>query len=249
MTVPTRVSPKGRRAAPTTTEVPFEQELEIFRKDEETAQQHFFAYLSLREFSASNKDILKAMNMTPLFWSTTHHAMLLSTFIGLGRIFDQQSAHNIDTLMASASKDLRAFSKAALENRKMAAGLTRNAARAFVNHAFEPTSHDFRALRKDIKAHRSIYEARYRDVRDKVFAHNEIFDLVEANQLLANTRVDEMKALFGFLHALHEAMWQLFHNGRKPVLSPSALTVEMWAGGKIFREGERVLGYVVRGLE
>ena len=32
-----------------TAEAAFEQELEIFRKEEETAQQHFFAYLSVRD--------------------------------------------------------------------------------------------------------------------------------------------------------------------------------------------------------
>jgi len=32
-----------------TAEAAFEQALEIFRKEEETAQQHFFAYLSVRD--------------------------------------------------------------------------------------------------------------------------------------------------------------------------------------------------------
>jgi hypothetical protein len=75
----------------TTAEAAFEQELEIFRKEEETAQQHFFAYLSVRELAASDIEVLRAMNTTPLFWLTTHHAMLMSTFIALGRIFDRFS--------------------------------------------------------------------------------------------------------------------------------------------------------------
>jgi hypothetical protein len=37
-------------------EAAFEQELEIFRKEEETAQQHFFAYLSVREHAATFPD-------------------------------------------------------------------------------------------------------------------------------------------------------------------------------------------------
>jgi hypothetical protein len=186
-------------------EAAFEQALEIFRKEEETAQQHFFAYLSVREHAASGIEVLRAMNTTPLFWLTTHHAMLVSAFIALGRIFDQNSAHNIDSLMALASKDLSSFSKPALAKRKEKAGLTKGEAAAYVSDAFEPTTGDFRTLRKEIKAQRVIYEARYRDIRDKVFVHNEIFDLDMANQLLANTRVDEMKALFGFPHALHVA--------------------------------------------
>lgn len=238
-------------------EAAFEQELEIFRKEEETAQQHFFAYLSVREHAASNIEVLRAMNTTPLFWLTTHHALLVSAFIALGRIFDQNSAHNIDSLMALASKDLSAFSKPALAKRKEKAGLTKVEAAAYVSDAFEPTTGDFRALRKEIRAQRVIYEARYRDIRDKVFAHNEIFDLDVANQLLANTRVEEMKALFGFLHALHEALWQLIQNGRKLglnarafVLPPTSMAgAQMLPGEKVFREGQRVLAHVVQGLK
>jgi hypothetical protein len=56
----------------------------------------------VRVLADSNDDVLKAMNTTPLFWLTTHHEMLLSAFIGLGRIFDQKSRHNIDHLMVVA---------------------------------------------------------------------------------------------------------------------------------------------------
>lgn len=72
-----------------------------------------------------------------------------------------------------------------------------------------------------------------------------------------NTRVDEMKALFGFLHALHEALWQLFQNGRKLglnarafVLPPTSMAgAQMLPGEKVFREGQRVLAHVVQGLK
>jgi hypothetical protein len=65
----------------------FEVELEIFRTEEETAQQYFFSYLSIRSLAAANADVLDAMNTAPLFWKTVHHATLLSTFVALGRIF------------------------------------------------------------------------------------------------------------------------------------------------------------------
>ncbi len=106
----------------------FETELEIFRTEEETAQQYFFSYLSVRSLAAKNTAVLAAMNTTPLFWITTHHAMLLSAIVALGRIFDQRSKHNIDRLMSIASGDLTVFSKAALAARKESAGLTKQQA-------------------------------------------------------------------------------------------------------------------------
>jgi hypothetical protein len=62
----------------------FEIELEVFRTEEETAQQYFFCYLSVRSLAAKSAAVLAAMNTAPLFWITTHHAMLLSAIIALG---------------------------------------------------------------------------------------------------------------------------------------------------------------------
>src|SRR2546428_7556796 len=136
----------------------FETELEIFRTEEETAQQYFFSYLSVRSLAAKNTAVLAAMNTTPLFWITTHHAMLLSAIVALGRIFDQRSKHNIDRLMSIASGDLTVFSKAALAARKESAGLTKQQASDYAVDKHELTAQDVRALRKEIAARRQIYE-------------------------------------------------------------------------------------------
>ena len=198
------------------------------------------------------------MNKTPLFWLTTQYALLLSTFVALGRIFDRKSAHNIDRLIATASKDLTIYSKDALANRKRDSDLSAEEIRDSVSGAFEPKAADFEELRENITAQRRVYEARYRDVRNKVFAHNEVGGIDQANRLLAKTNVDETKALFAFLSELYEALWQLLHNGRKPELrdrhfilkpNPAPPGAQMLPGEKIYREGHAVLGYVVRGVE
>ena len=117
-----------------TADAAFGEELGIFRTEDETAQQPFFAYLSARELAASNHDVLEAMN-TPLFWLTTYHAMLLAAFVGLGRVFDQQPGHNIDRLMVVNSKDLTVFSTSALAKRKQGAGLSIKEAGIYVTRA------------------------------------------------------------------------------------------------------------------
>jgi hypothetical protein len=82
----------------------FGQELEVFRKEKETAQQYFFAYLAIRDLAAREEAILHFMNDTPLFWITAHHALLLGAFVALGRVFDQNSHHNVDRLLKVASE-------------------------------------------------------------------------------------------------------------------------------------------------
>src|SRR5215469_8922436 len=145
---------KGMRApAPITVE----GELEIFRTEEEVAQQYFFSYLSVRSLAVANPAVLKMMNENPLFWITTHHAMLLSAFIALGRIFDQQSKHNIDTLINAFSNNLAVFSRPALAHRKQAAGLTQTDAAAYVADKHELNAADVRHMRKAVASWRRIY--------------------------------------------------------------------------------------------
>jgi AbiU2 len=203
----------------------FVDELELFRTEEEVAQQYFFCYLSVRSLASAAPEVLKAMNTAPLFWITTHHAMLLSAFVALGRIFDQdhKSMHNIDKLIKAVADDLPAFTRAALAVRKQAAGVLAEDAAAYV------------------------YEARYRDIRHGVFAHKGL-DRAGSDALMAKTNVEEMKSLLGFLHVLYETLWEAYFNGRKPdltirefVLPPDPPVGSMKPGERVFREGHTVL--------
>jgi hypothetical protein len=67
-------------------DIAFKDELEVFRKEEEVAQQYFFAWLQVRAELAANEKLLDRINDTPLFWITTHHALILAAFVALGRI-------------------------------------------------------------------------------------------------------------------------------------------------------------------
>jgi hypothetical protein len=78
---------------------------------------------------------------------------------------------------------------------------------------------DSRGLRAEVAKRRRVYEERFGDVRDKIFAHKELSDRDEMNALLAGATIDELNSLFGFLHALHEALWGLLVNGRRPISS------------------------------
>jgi hypothetical protein len=56
-----------------------QEEIEIFRMEEEAAQQTFFAYLGIRDLLAERPDVLAAVNRNSMFWLTTNHALLVST--------------------------------------------------------------------------------------------------------------------------------------------------------------------------
>jgi hypothetical protein len=65
------------------------------------------------------------MNEASTFWITTRYALLMSAFVVLGRIFDQdqKSLHNIDKLLTAVSNEIGALSKAGLAQRRIMRGM------------------------------------------------------------------------------------------------------------------------------
>jgi hypothetical protein len=229
----------------TTGQSPLEHELEMFRTEEEGAQQYFFGYLSLQLVPGKNPDVLAKMNETSTFWITTRYALLMSAFVVLGRIFDQdsKSLHNIDKPLGVVTRDIASLSAAALEQRRIAQGMTPKDAAA------DLTMDDVRGMRKAVGQWRKVYEARYREIRHKIFAHKSI-DRAAADALMANTNVDEVKELLGFLHALYQSLSQLHMNGIAPDITPVKFDLPPSPGAgkpgeRIFREsGDLLYGMI-----
>ena len=204
----------------------FKRELEICRTEIQLGTQFFYSYLAINAVIGNDKKALDAVNNTPLFWATNIGALQTSSFIVLGRIFDQKSKHNIDRLLRIAQNHPEIFSKASLAERKKQG--SPNADKwlpEYLKKIHEPTTKDFRRLRKHVKNYRRIYEQNYRSIRHKIYAHKELSDRAEVQKLYQKTRIGELQKIFVFLNKLYEALLELFLNGRKPVLRPMRYSV------------------------
>jgi hypothetical protein len=142
-------------------------------------------------------------------------------------VFDQQSKHNVDRLLKIAQSNMAIFSKESLAGRKR-----RGSANAdewleeYLRDVYVPNVDDFRRLRHHVAKRRRIYEDNYRALRHQVFAHKEISAKADVQALFGKTNVRELQQLLIFLRRLHEALWQLYHNGRKPTLRPDRYSVK-----------------------
>ena len=214
-------------ATKTSAEVQFVDELEVFRKDTEQSIQFFYGNLAVNAAAAGDKRILRLLNRAPLFWNTVVGALQTSCFISLGRVFDRKSPHNVDRLLRIAQKNPGIFSKAALADRKRST--SENADEwldEYLKTAYVPKPDDFNRLQTHVARRRRIYESNYRDLRHKVFAHSQITEESKVNTLFARTRIRELQQLLTFLSSLHEALWHMLHNGRKPTLRPVRYSVK-----------------------
>ena len=205
----------------------FKNELEILRTEVQTAIQFFYAYLTIHAVARDDRAVFLLLNRAPLFWNTNLGALQTGTFIVLGRIFDQQSKHNVDRLVKIAQCNPAIFSKAALGARKRAAD---QGAVAYIDRylqdVYVPKPADFRHFRALVRKHRGTYEAKYRDLRHKIFAHKEVSDPTGVTALFAKTNVRELQRTLIFLLSLYDALWSLFVNGQRPVLRSRRYSVQ-----------------------
>lgn len=198
----------------------FERELEVFRNEVTGATQLFYAHLGIHAAMHDREEITDWINQAPLFWASCLYGLQSSAFIAVGRVFDQdpKSKHNIDKLIRIAQNNPAIFSKQALGARKQ--GASRNWPDwldGYLDQAYVPGAEDFRRLRKHIAKWRSIYNDKYRPIRHQLFAHRGVSG--DASKALwQKTQVREFQLLLRFLRQLHEALWELFHNGKRPVL-------------------------------
>jgi hypothetical protein len=166
---------RNRRAAAkpsVATDAQFEHELEVFRTEAETAAQFFYGYLAIHAAAGAENAIYRLLNTAPLFWNTVLGALQTAAFVAVGRIFDQDSAHNVGRLLRLAQDNPQLFSQAALAKRKQGAAKSPPSwLNGYLRHAYEPKAADFRRLRGYVSKQRKLYLDKYRPLRHQVSDH------------------------------------------------------------------------------
>ena len=198
-------------------ETEFKRELEVFGNEVEEAIQCFYAEQTIHNVAREHENVHRALNRNAPFWNLVCRTLQANAIIVLGRIFDRDSrAHTVNRLLQLATQNPNIFSKGALEKRKLPHAGKHTA--EFMRAAYIPTKRDFQRLQRYADKHRAIYNGHYLDLRNKFFAHRDRVDLTAA---FANANIRRLGRLLVFLDQLQGALWQLFMNGRKPVLHPA----------------------------
>ena len=205
----------------------FERELDTFRKEGDSAVQFFYSWLSIHAAAGQTPNALAALNKTPLFWNTTLGALQTATFVTLGRIFDPSTNnHSVTKLLSLAMNDLSIFSKEALAERKRKESTNADEwLPEYLRDVFVPNVRDIRRLKQHVAKRRKIYERVYQPIRHQHYAHRSASSTADIDSLFGKTNIRELQQLLTFFRRLHEALWQLYINGKKPTLRPTRYSV------------------------
>ena len=203
-------------------EVEFERELNVFGGEIDTAIRSLYCWRTVNLAARENTRLYNLLNRHALFFNTVVDALQTNFVIVLGRVFDDDKrSHSISRLLQIAEDNPSIFSKVALAERKR-----RGNANAsdwldeYMRKVYVPPPPIFKRIRRYVDVRRKIYESNYKKLRNKLEAHKDRINENDLQALIAKTNIPELERLLVFLLRLHEALWNLFHNGRKPTLRP-----------------------------
>jgi hypothetical protein len=205
----------------------FKRELENYYRDATAAAQFLYCWIAFHHFVGRDAALRKDVNVTPLFWNTILGALQTSLFITLGRIFDEDPrSHSIHKLLDIAVNNQRIFSRAALAARKRKTSPGATWIKQYVRDASIPTSSDFDRVSRYVTVRVKTYGLTYKKIRHKIFAHAGAITDQGRDELFSGTKIAELERLVVSLCEVHEVLWQLLENGRKPVFRRSQYTVK-----------------------
>ncbi len=199
----------------------FENQLSSLDRESTVIANYVYAEMAIQHAASKSKKLLNRLNRTPSFWIACNAALQSAAYIAIGRVFDFKSPYNLEALVVAMEKNLSLFGRQALAERKREGkSIDPPWLQEYLDKAYYPKQSDITRIRKHIANYRTLYERAFMPVRHQYLAHRQAHGSEKAQQLFAKGKVKELWRLCTFLLRLHSALWDLMHNGRKPVLRP-----------------------------
>jgi len=217
----------------------FKMQLDNFRNEVSAVARFIYIDYALNHAASKSRRLLSQLNNTPTLWLSIFNACQMAAYVSLGRIFDHTSQYNMGALVKSVENNLELFGRDKLAERKRE-GRSRNPPWLvkYLDAAYYPTQADVRWLKGKEKRYRTIYDRAIRPVRNKYLAHRVRIDAKEVASLYGGGLVRELWHLSASLLELHTALWQLYHNGKKPRLRPIRYSPKAMFDGERHPSGE-----------
>jgi hypothetical protein len=197
----------------------FEAGLAALDRDSRESALYLYTFSAIYFVSDADHALLDRLNLHAAFWTSILAALQGSTFVALGRFFDERKdTHSAKGLLNFAEKSSGIFSRAALEARKVRAGLAPEAAKEFAAAAYELRPGGLAALQQELKDRRRFFEEKVKPIRHDVFAHAGKITKAERDRLFVTMPMRSLEDLVVYTLRLYNALFYLYHDGREPIL-------------------------------
>ena len=203
------------------TEADFLQAHTVLTNEAEDTINSFYVDREISDFAAEHPEALSRMNVNPLFWTATAHAMQTTFVTTSGRLFDENpSSHSVHRLLKQAMAHPEYFSRDALRRRKLEVDPNFDPGDLddYLAKAWEPTKADLEALKEAFEPTADEYKQTYKPIRHKLYAHKDVLDRAAIHALVGKGLLVDFEAILYATHDLLDCFLQLIHNGVEPRL-------------------------------
>lgn len=197
----------------------FADQLQSLDHESTVIANYVYAEVAIQHSANQSEIVLAQLNRTATFWLAAQAAFQTAAYIALGRVFDHDSKFNLGQLTAAFGNNLDVFSRDALAERK------RDGAKedppwleGYLAKMYTPTEKDVERISRHVERYQGIFLKTIKPPRNKYLAHREKRAKEEVDQLFARGTRTELWRMSVFLLRLHSALWDLYHNGNKPLL-------------------------------
>lgn len=209
--------------APPDPEEQFRARLDALERDARAAARFAFIGSAINAIAAGRPALIRRLDEHAGFWNSVLGALQTAAIVALGRIYDsRRDVHSADHLLSHAERYPGIFGRTVLAAR-ISTRLNEADTAEYVRDAFEPSEGSFADLRQALDEHIALYEETVRPIRNKVFAHTGPLTPEQMRALFAHVPIEAFEKLSVFPLQLWEALWQLYMNGRAPVLLPAPM--------------------------
>lgn len=206
----------------------FESQLENLRRESNVVACYVYAELAINYRAGKSRRLLQRLNETPTFWKVVASALQTSAYISLSRVFDDKAKFTLEGLLRAFERDIGAFQRDALRVRKWnGTGEKPEWLDGYLDEAYYPTLKDVERVRAKVGRFRQLYESAIKDARNQYLAHRQEADHVAVAELFGKGEITEICRLSIFLLDLHDALNELYVNGRIPRFPPIRTSLDM----------------------
>ena len=207
-------------------ETDFQVRLDALESDARACAAFAYTEYVLRHRAGADPAVGQLLNEHKAFWWPILSALQKSTFLALGRIFDDDKAtHNARELLKFAESHLGIFSQQALEARKIREGLDPLIAKKYAAAAYIRPRDGLAALRAELESKQDFYKSKLAPIRHQVYAHRARLSAGARDALFADLMLHDLEGIIVFTLQLERAVFKLYHDGREPILQPAPTSI------------------------
>ena len=192
--------------------------LDNLRREAETAIRLLHSLKAFR-LAVSKQEDVDLINLNSDFWRIHEASVRTHLFISIRRLYEgKNGTFNFQKFIELCISNIARFSKEELRKRKETSHNSKEWIESYMSGVYEPTIEDFKSLARVVRDNSKKMKGVYTDAASTIYAHAVHLEHSKILEISDQLNFDEMEIALDSIWHCYDQAWQMYENGRKPIL-------------------------------